>query len=77
MHHSPGSPSVIEVVVVAVAALGAAAFRYLTARVFVKHADRKDLPAIARAVYQRYQLGRGQPPDQEASPQDGEPDRGT
>lgn len=68
-----GHSGVIEIVVCTIGAVAIAAFRYLTARVFVKKANKKDIPAIARAMYPRLQLGRGQSPDQEAPNGDSEP----
>jgi hypothetical protein len=54
-----GEPFMIEVVAIAAASLGVALCRYLTARTFVKHANKKNIPAIARAMYPRRQLDRG------------------
>jgi hypothetical protein len=77
-----GSP-VVEIIALIAAAspVAVAAFRYLTVKAFVKHANKKDLPAIARAMYPRLHLGRGRQPDQEArqdgEPSTGEPDRGS
>jgi hypothetical protein len=63
----------IEVVAVAVASLGVALCRYLSVRTFVKHANKKDIPAIARAVYPRLQLGRGRRPDLDGKQPEGGP----
>jgi hypothetical protein len=73
---------IIIAVTAAVSALGVAAFRYLTARTFVKHANKKDIPAIAKAMYPRLHLSRSRQADdedgqQDGQPADGEPDRGT
>ena len=61
----------IEVIIVAVAALGTAAFKYLTVRIFVKHASKKDLPVIARAMYSRYQFRHSRQPDPNVEQQEG------
>lgn len=48
----------IEVVAVAVASLGVAVCRHLTAREIVKRAHPKDIPAIAHAMYLHHPRGR-------------------
>ncbi|TWP46006.1 hypothetical protein FKR81_37955 [Lentzea tibetensis] len=51
----------IIVAVVAVSSASVALFRYLTVRQFVKAANKKDLPAIANAVFPRFQVGSRRP----------------
>jgi hypothetical protein len=48
----------IDVIAVAAAAFGAALFKYLTAREVLKRANRKDIPAITRAMYRRSDMNR-------------------
>jgi hypothetical protein len=43
--------------VAAAATVAVAAFRYLTVHTLVKHADKKDIPAITRAIYSRHRIG--------------------
>lgn len=67
---------IIAPIVGAISLLGAAGFRFATARLFVKHAAKKDLPAIAREMYRpRLQFGgKSDPADSTTQDQDGKED---